>query len=647
MKFVRIITVLTLCFSLLVLPSCTKFGNFSSSDSLLKIGIPETEGNFNPFYSTNESDLEVVAQMFRPIQRRGTDNKLINHSGGISYEFVGNSQVKYTVSIKDDMFFSDGTNITIDDVISFYHFIADASYNGTYSNWYLNDISGLKEYYFDDKNYAKSLSKIESEITSQYTVTTISEENYIAYLAETNLEGRFDGNIDSMSPYNVTWKEYIQKSAYGYKLSKLGSDASSEEILKLIAEIEAETNRYGYNPEDYFREKLYSDYLNKNYSDGINVSSIEGIKKINDYTCTVLFNSKNINDISQLNVILVPTNYLFAEYIKGSADKVKEIQNIAVSSGPYVLGDYDDEEIVMSANKYYSEGLNEFKNLKFIIVDDLVKSITNGKVDVITTDATSECIDKINNENFVYSVTNKPAYTSIFFNTRSLDEHARKALMCLCSTVIDIEDVIGPYYTRLYTPMSIRFTENPQVNANEEYIESFYSLHAHLSKTLTDLKAYYNGNEDDLNYISLSNLKNKLSEKNISLEIVLCDSSVLESAIISGEADIWLSETADGVTCDRFDSYNSGGSLNKTALNDTQIDELTVSIREAVGFADKVGLTKQLMTAVMNSAVEYPLYQLQRVTVYNTETIDGSSIEENKSFDGYTYIIPWLSQQKG
>lgn len=647
MKFIKILTVFVLCLSLFILPSCTKFGNFSSNDSVLKIGLSDTEGNFNPFYSTNESDLEVVAQMFRPIQRSGTDNKLINHSGGISYELVRNNQVKYTVSIRDDMFFSDGTNITIDDVISFYHFIADASYNGTYSNFYLNDISGLKEYYFDDKNYAKSLSAIESKITSQYTVTTISEENYISYLVETNLEGKFDGNIDSMSPYNVSWKDYVKKSEYGYKLSKLGNNPSAEDVLKLIAEIEAETNRYGYNPEDYFREKLYSEYINKNYSDGINVSSIEGIKKINDYTCTVLFNSKNINDISQLNVILVPTDYLFAEYIKGSAEKVREIQNIAVSSGPYVLGDYNDEEIVMSANKYYSDGVNEFKNLKFIVVEDLIKSIKSGKVDVITTDATSENINKINGENFVYSVTNNPSYTSICFNTRSLDEHARKALMCLCSNVVDIEDVIGPYYTRLYLPMSIRFSENPLGNENEDYTESFYGLHAPLTKNLVDLKAYYNGSEDDLNYISLNNLKSKLSEKNINLEIVLCDASVLENAVISGEADIWISETADGATCDRYDSYNSNGSSNKTALNNPIVDELTLSLREAVGFADKAKITKQLMEAVMKNAVEYPLYQLQRVTVYNIETVDEKSVEENKNFDGYTYIIPWLSQQKG
>lgn len=647
MKLIRILTAFLICISVIIMPSCKKFGSFSSSDSLLKIGITETEGNFNPFYSTNESDSQVVSQMFIPIQIKGTNNKLINHSGGISYELVGNNQVKYTVSIKDNLFFSDGTNITIDDVISFYHFIADASYNGTYSNWYLNDISGLKEFYFDDKNYKKSLSEIENKVSSEYTVTNISEENYILYLKETNIEGRFDGNIDSASPYNSTWKEYIQKSEYGYKLAQLGKNPSSEDLLNLICEIEAKTNRYSYNPETYYREKFYSEYINRNYSDGINVTSIDGIKKINDYTCTVLFNSKNINDISQLNVLLVPTDYLFAEYIKGSAEKVNEIRNIAVSSGPYVLNDYNEKEITMSANRYYFEGENEFGNLEFIVVDDLVKSIKSGKVDIITTDATSENINQLDSEKFVYTVTNKPSYFSFFFNTRSLDKYARKALMCLSSTVVSLEDVIGPYYSKLYSPMSIRFSETPQKNSDEEYIESNFAFNSHLTKSLTDLKAYYCGTEDDMHYIALLNLKNNLAKNNLNLEIVLCDDITLEAAITSGEADIWIDETFDGATCDRYDVYNSNGSSNLTAINDPVIDNLTLSLREAVGFADKAELTAKLMNSLMDNAVEYPLYQLQNVTVYNTEVIDESSVTDNKSFDGYTYIIPWLTQQKG
>ena len=219
--------------------------------------------------------------------------------------------------------------------------------------------------------------------------------------------------------------------------------------------------------------------------------------------------------------------------------------------------------------------------------------------------------------------------------------------MCLSSTVVSLEDVIGPYYSKLYSPMSIRFSETPQKNSDEEYIESNFAFNSHLTKSLTDLKAYYCGTEEDMHYIALLNLKNNLAKNNLNLEIVLCDDITLEAAITSGEADIWIDETFDGATCDRYDVYNSNGSSNLTAINDPVIDSLTLSLREAVGFADKAELTAKLMNSLMDNAVEYPLYQLQNVTVYNTEVIDESSVTDNKSFDGYTYIIPWLTQQKG
>ena len=135
MKITKKLTALLICAIILFLPSCKSMGSLTRGGGELKIGVNGIEGNFNPFYSESEGDREIASQMFRTIQRRENDNKLINYSGGISYEFVGDSKGKYTVSIKDDMYFSDGSNITIDDVIFFYYFISDASYDGIYKDW--------------------------------------------------------------------------------------------------------------------------------------------------------------------------------------------------------------------------------------------------------------------------------------------------------------------------------------------------------------------------------------------------------------------------------------------------------------------------------------------------------------------------------
>ena len=55
-------------------------------------------------------------------------------------------------------------------------------------------------------------------------------------------------------------------------------------------------------------------------------------------------------------------------------------------------------------------------------------------------------------------------------------------------------------------------------------------------------------------------------------------------------------------------------------------------------------MTAQLMDLVMEEAIECPLYQQQKMTVYNTETIDPVSLDNIADMDGFTYVIPLLKK---
>lgn len=188
-RILRTAAVILLCLAVVLTSGCRAVKSIKTKQ--LKVGVEGIEGVFNPFYAESEADKQINSQIFLPIQRRTGDNRLVNLCGGISYEYSGTTGVKYTVTIRDDMFFSDGKPVTIDDVIFFYYFIADATYDGVYSDWYLNDIVGLKEYYFDDKNYQSSIENIEERVAANYTVKTIETADYIEYLVATGIEGRF------------------------------------------------------------------------------------------------------------------------------------------------------------------------------------------------------------------------------------------------------------------------------------------------------------------------------------------------------------------------------------------------------------------------------------------------------------------------
>lgn len=646
----RIATIVLLCMALLCSSGCRAVKSINTTE--LKIGVEGIEGVFNPFYAETEADKLINSQVFLPIQRRTGNNSLVNLGGGISYEYAGTSGVKYTVTIRDDLVFSNGKPVTIDDVIFFYYFISDASYDGTYSLWYLNDIEGLKEYYFDDKNYQSSLDKIEEQIANNYSVKTISADDYVEYLVATRLEGRFDGNLDSVSPSGATWREYAEKLGYSRSVDDLGASPDTDDAIRLIARIEAESNPLSYDPETWYREKLYGEYIEKNYSDGIDVTEISGIKKINDYTCTVLFNSRNINAVSELNALIVSKAFYSADYIKGQADKVKEISGYAVASGPYTVTDYSDNEVTLGINGCYFDGTPDFDSLKFIDLaaenQDPAQSVLDGKTDVLTVTASSELISKLAADKVKYYVSDNDCYTSLFFNTRTLDSFLRKALCGIASEVgSSIQSKVGTYYTAPHRPLSVRFDEYPTSATQSYYTESSYSAYE-LVKGTPDraFTAYCPTDADEFAVAALNEYKTLLAEKGVTLNIVSADEAQLNAAITSGRADIWIETVYDGATSDKYDYYNSAGKYNKTALNDSQINELTSGIRSAIGLSARDKMTENLLELIMEQAVEYPLYQLQKVTIYNIDTVHPDSFDESFNYDGFEYAIPLLKNKK-
>ena len=640
--FKTVISVI-LCLCVLILPAC-KSGESSSE---LKIGVDGLEYVFNPFYAETDADREVVLQMFSSIQRVDGSNKLVNYCGGISYEFVGDSKVEYTVSISNDLMFSDGTNVTIDDVIFFYHFIADATYDGCYSDWYLNDIEGLREYYFDDADYESSIEKIENKIKDNYTLTTIEVNDYVRYLVETELEGKFSGDLSAAAPSGVTWNEYLRKLGYGEAIDDLGANPSAESVIKLVARAEAESNPLAYNPENWYRETLYTNYIKDNYADGVDVKNISGIKKVNDYTCTVLFNSKNINAISELNALLVSKTSLSAEYVKGYADKIKELDRLEVCSGPYVMAEYSENSVLLTENKYYRQNC-DFSALRFIDITeekDHIKLLTSGKIDVLETLVTADAINRLANKNVRYFIEDCDYYVSLFFNTRTLDLSARKALAGVCNLNSAVEAQIGSYYTRPLRPISVRFDEYPSDVTQPYYGESAFTVYSMgTAEKISSANLYYCGEESDLAYSAIMAYKEIVGQKGIDLNVVLADEMMLAGAIVSGKADMWVETVYDGSTCDKSEYYHSSGKNNKTGVGTPQIDSLTSAIRSATGFYNKSQMTAQLMELVMEQAIECPIYQPQKMTVYNTQTVSADSFDRVSDMDGFTYYIPQLKK---
>lgn len=645
MKKINSVAAIIIILFLVLLSGCKNLSSFSAGDSELKIGVERIGSEFNPFYAEKDSNNEILSQVFVPVLQSTSDSSLKNYCGGISYEYVGENQVKYTITIRDDLRFSNGDYVTIQDLIEFYYYISDATYQGTYSDWYLNDIEGLKEYYFDDKNYIDSIDSIEEKIISDYTVATIGEDDLIEYLIATSLEGKYSGGVDSPSPSGESWRDYFVRYQYSEELEALGSTPSDEDVLKLAAKVEAEQNPHSYNPENWYREKFYNEYIERNYSNGISVSEISGIKKVNDYTCTVLFNSRNINAISQINIPIVSAEQYLSQYMKGKAEEIKQAEEMPLGCGPYCYSDISDGKAELSANEYYFMGAPDFGVLKFVDLSNEKKSaselILSGKIDVASTLATQNIVNSLNDKSVKYFITDNDDYTSLFFNSSRLTQQQRMALMGLCSLNGSVENEIGSYFTGLKRPLSVRFEEYPHHITEPYYKESAYTAFTIInSETLpAELTAYYCG--DELEKVWLEEYKNILSSKGVKLNVV----SVSEEELASGKADLWIASVTDGATCDKYDWFNTNGKLNAANISNPEIDALTQQIRSALGLSDKTALTEKVLDLVMEQAIECPLYQRQFITIYNTEKISEDSFLTDFDYDGFSYSIAVLKKK--
>ncbi len=132
------------CGTLAAFAGCGKKGNS------LVIMTQELNGLFNPFFSTAGTDMDVVGQT--QIGMLSTDN-----SGNPAYGdnepvvvkdykvYTENGVTKYDFVLKNGIVFSDGTPLTMNDVLFNMYVYLDPAYTGS-TTMYSTDIVGLKEY---------------------------------------------------------------------------------------------------------------------------------------------------------------------------------------------------------------------------------------------------------------------------------------------------------------------------------------------------------------------------------------------------------------------------------------------------------------------------------------------------------------------
>lgn len=653
-SFIALLLVLVMM--IVLLPGCQ---SYNPTYDTLVIATQTFEGKFNPFYAESAYDMQVLDQIFVNPQIVNKDNKLEDWAGSITYKEIaaedGHTQVEYTVKVKKGMKFTDGEPITIDDVIYYYYVLADPSYTGPSSTFYTEDIVGLKEYYYDDPNYSAVIEGYAKTVVEKYSLDTISKEDFITYLIESNLDGWWNGKPSSDIAKDYTWSDYIIDEGYEEQLKNIDA-TNPDAMLALLAEIEYTSYGEYYDPASWWEAKLAEDYIKGNLADGINVETISGITRVDDYTCKVLYDSVNIYGDRAINGPIVPSHY-YGSFTKGNAEAVVSVNmDRPMGSGPYIWGGFADNIVTCTANDDYFQGKPYVKTVKWQVYsdDDIYAAFVAGDIDIANPTLNKDKLQEYIDAEFAYDLIDNNGYGYLGINANNVDKLVRKGFMHLLNRAPSVEGYYGTMAQVIERPMTTTLAEYPQ-DAKEFYgynptkALDYFKQAGYEQK---DGKLVKNGKQLVLNvyiggdgvgnhpgYAMLTQAANDLAGMGGELIINDVQFSVLQNAMNSGEADMFVLAWGTVTTCDQRTTYMTGGGQNRYNVSNKELDKLLEQVVITMDLKERSAIVAKALDIVMDEAVEMPLYQRKNGYVYNPVTVNLSSLPETTTYWSYERVL--------
>ena len=231
----KIFIVATLAIIVLCLVSCKKCkkcGGGTGADSPLLLSSQELDGVFNPFFSSSAPDSQIVGMT--QIGMLGNDSKGKVTYGENEAVVVLDYEEKYDededtttyyLVLKNNVKFSNGTPLTIKDVLFNLYVYLDPVYTGS-STIYSTDIIGLQEYrtqQSDEKSQERFMEQFEIAASSRidYLLTaadyiyeefeneTLSLEEFREYLLDYSEDEGFENIVNDFDKVCELFKEEL------------------------------------------------------------------------------------------------------------------------------------------------------------------------------------------------------------------------------------------------------------------------------------------------------------------------------------------------------------------------------------------------------------------------------------------------------
>ena len=388
-----------------------------SNDGTLVLADTGFEGKFSPFFAASSADQHVID--LTNIALLGADRKgemilkgiegETREYNGTDYTYYGpadcevtenaDGTVTYAINMRDDLVFSDGTPITIDDVIFNLYVYMDPTYDGSVT-LYSMPIAGLDDY----RNSMTTLSKLIAEAGEDNTDNSLfTAEQQKAFWDAVNEGGAaFAQEIVDycVSAGYAADSNDVATAASAWGFDGLAADATAKDFFLAIAEnydwnfasMEAETA--GSALSDLIPADVYA-YSTTGVATGADVDTVSGIVKTGDYSMTITTTELSNSMIYQLQLPIASLDYYGDRSLydydnhsygfkKGDLSKVRSVTSTPLGAGAYTFNKYSDGVIYLDANPNYYEGeaLIKHVNMKETQEADKITGVQAGTIDI-------------------------------------------------------------------------------------------------------------------------------------------------------------------------------------------------------------------------------------------------------------------------
>ncbi|MCD7826297.1 MAG: ABC transporter substrate-binding protein [Clostridiaceae bacterium] len=372
------------------------------SDEPLVIGCSEFTQNYNPFVSGNDADKQVVEltqiKLFGTDRSgrmvyKGIDGELRSYND-TNYTYYGaadltidynekKDETTYRIELRDDLTFSDGEKITMDDILFSMYVLCDNSYDGDLA---LGDmpIKGLLNYQannskaekISDKRVARYIEKMPSRL-QQWIQDNIIEK-------EISDGMKYCRKNYSSQGYSSA-QEYFQEK---YQIS--GKGLTEKQCVKKAAAV-YQKRGYRVLAKTVYQDKTYYDgqveaqcRIFLAAGKGKKVKSISGIRQVGEYELEITTYGYNRSMSAALQIPVCALHYygdttLFSPekgkfgFRRGDISTVCSHKAWPMGAGAYRFVKYEDGVVYLTSNEMYYLGCPEIAFVQLKEMNDVLK----------------------------------------------------------------------------------------------------------------------------------------------------------------------------------------------------------------------------------------------------------------------------------